>query len=256
MGYTQSFMSFVWRDPLPVSPTAFNVPDGRGRGRCDLFGPHLAHDPLGAHQRHLARTTARARTAKALLAALLPRLSAADPGDLCLPPVVDPGARWCRNRWPTRQRPAPATTDPLLFLVPALFTLALSLLLVRSVPDLDAHRRLAGRRGARCHALPGLSPVGPPEQPVHQRAAPGGHFAQPGRVYGLYGRQPGPVAGRSGALCHRVGRLDQADDRSRTAQRALCPSEGAWVLPIIRLRGDRGRARRGADRHVQGHGIA
>ena len=26
MGYTQSFMSFVLRDPLPISPTAFNVP--------------------------------------------------------------------------------------------------------------------------------------------------------------------------------------------------------------------------------------
>jgi putative ABC transport system permease protein len=132
MGYTASFMQFTWRAPLPVSPTALNVPLLVAALSALLLArlwPVLrsTRTSVVMHEQRRARAPQRPFWQRAYIDFLLlipvvyayRRLS--DVGTLV--PQVMTGE-------------TPTTRDPLLFLVPALFTLALSLLLVRLFPVL------------------------------------------------------------------------------------------------------------------------
>ncbi|MBL7198650.1 MAG: ABC transporter permease [Anaerolineae bacterium] len=133
MGFTQSFMSFVWREPLPVSPTSFNVPmviAAVGATFLARLLPTLraARTSVVTHERRRARAPEKPFWQRFYLDFLLlvPVAYAyrqlADKGTLVPEAVVEEGAS--------------SSQDPLMFLVPALFTLAFSLLLVRLFPIL------------------------------------------------------------------------------------------------------------------------
>jgi len=136
MGYTQSFMSFIWRETLPVSPTAFNVWMIVAAVCATLLarlGPifRSARTSVVEHERTRARAPSKPLWQRFYLDFLLlipvwyawNQLS--KEGTLVPAALVDEAAEAASQ--PTGQ-------DPLLFLVPALFTVALSLLLVRLFP--------------------------------------------------------------------------------------------------------------------------
>jgi putative ABC transport system permease protein len=136
MGYTQSFMSFVVRDALPVSPTAFSVPmvvAAIGATLLARLGPifRSARTSVVEHERARARAPRKPFWQRFYLDFLLliPVWYAYDQlskeGTLVPQAIVEEAAEAAGQ--PTGQ-------DPLLFLVPALFTVALSLLLVRLFP--------------------------------------------------------------------------------------------------------------------------
>jgi putative ABC transport system permease protein len=130
MGYTESFMSFTWRERLPVSMAAINVPV-IAVAVASAFLARLwpifrsARVSLVAHERARARASRKPLWQRLYLDFVL------------LVPV------WYAYRQLSQKGtlvsqilPGDGGTeqDPLLFLVPALFTLALSLLLVRLFP--------------------------------------------------------------------------------------------------------------------------
>jgi putative ABC transport system permease protein len=137
MGYTQSFMSFVLRDPLPISPTAFNVYMVGAAVLATLFarlGPiwRASRTSVVEHERARARAPSKPFWQRFYLDVLLlvPVWYAYDQlskrGTLVPEALVEEAANvGAQNS--TGQ-------DPLLFLVPALFTLAASLILVRLFP--------------------------------------------------------------------------------------------------------------------------
>jgi putative ABC transport system permease protein len=138
MGYTESFMSFVWREVLPVSPTAYNVPmivAAVGSTLVARLGPIIRSARTGVveHERTRARAPRKPFWQRFYLDFLLlvPVWYAYDQlskrGTLVPAAMVDEAAEAATQS--TGQ-------DPLLFLVPAIFTLAFSLILVRVFPIL------------------------------------------------------------------------------------------------------------------------
>jgi putative ABC transport system permease protein len=133
MGYTQSFMSFTWRDPLPISPMTFNVPMVVATVGATLLArlwPLLrsARTSVVTHERRRARAPQKPFWQRFYL-------------DLLLMVPVAYAYRQLTNKGtlvPEALVEENGTTgqDPLMFLVPALFTLAFSLLLVRLFPIL------------------------------------------------------------------------------------------------------------------------
>jgi len=132
MGYTQSFMSFVWREMLPVSPTAFNIPlvvAAIGATLMARLWPiyRASRTSVVEHERARARAPSKPFWQRFYLDFLLliPVWYAYD--QLSKKGTLVPEALMEEGTTRTGQ-------DPLLFLVPALFTLAASLLLVRLFP--------------------------------------------------------------------------------------------------------------------------
>ena len=134
MGYTESFMSFVWRDALPISPTSFNIPmviAAIGATLLARLWPIMrsARTSVIAHERTRARAPKKPFWQRFYLdfALLIPVYYAYDQlskrGTLVPEALVEEGEKV-------------TSQDPLLFLVPALFTLAASLILVRLFPIL------------------------------------------------------------------------------------------------------------------------
>ncbi len=132
MGFTKSFMSFVWRDALPVSPTAFSVPlvlAAIGASLAARLWPiyRASGTSVVEHERERARAPSKPFWQRFYLDFLLliPVWYAYD--QLSKKGTLVPDALAQEGASRTGQ-------DPLLFLVPALFTLAASLLLVRLFP--------------------------------------------------------------------------------------------------------------------------
>jgi putative ABC transport system permease protein len=152
MGYTKSFMSFTWRDPLPVSNTAFSAPMLIVTVLATLTARlwpliRSARTSVVSHERRRARAPEKPFWQRFYLdfALLIPVLYAysqlAQEGTL----VPDAWAAqeatgWLATRAPDFVRDLVellrGSQDPLLFLVPALFALTCSLLLVRFFPTL------------------------------------------------------------------------------------------------------------------------
>jgi len=149
MGYTRSFLSFTWREALPISPMSFNVPmvvAAAGAALLARLAPtwRAAHSSVVEHERERARALRRP-----FLAAHLPGRGAAggssirarqaganrDAGARCDGRGAAVGRHVARPAFRAASIPAMfREQDPLLFLVPALFALSLSLLLVRLFP--------------------------------------------------------------------------------------------------------------------------
>ncbi len=134
MGYTESFMSFVWREALPISPTAFSIPmviAAIGATLLARLAPiaRSARTSVVAHERTRARAPKKPFWQRFYLdfVLLVPVYYAYDQlskrGTLVPETLVEEGEKV-------------TSQDPLLFLVPALFTLAASLILVRLFPIL------------------------------------------------------------------------------------------------------------------------
>jgi putative ABC transport system permease protein len=130
MGYTESFMAFTWRKALPVSPTAFNVPMVAAAVVATFLArlwPTIrsARTSVVSHERARARAPQKPFWQRFYLdfAILIPVWYAyrqlSSKGTLVPQTLMGEEG---------------AGQDPLLFLVPALFTLALSLLAVRVFP--------------------------------------------------------------------------------------------------------------------------
>jgi putative ABC transport system permease protein len=150
MGYTQSFMSFVWREALPVSPTAFSMPMVIAAVCATLLarlGPiyRSARTSVVEHERTRARAPTKPFWQRFYLDFLLlipvwyAKIQLGKRGTLVPPSAVEEGASPETVSWFAQLmgRIYPDTLreqDPLMFLVPVLFTLALSLLLVRLFP--------------------------------------------------------------------------------------------------------------------------
>lgn len=130
MGYTETFMKFVWRDPLPVSPTTFNIPMVLAALSASLLARlwpmmRAARTSVVTHERRRARAPDKPFWQRFYLDFLL------------LIPVI-----YAYRQLTIKGTLVPAALsgeegaqqDPLMFLVPALFTLTLSLLLVRLFP--------------------------------------------------------------------------------------------------------------------------
>ena len=150
MGYTQSFMTFTWRDPLPVSQTAVSVPllfVAVGATLIARLWPLMRAAGRGvvSHERERARAPHKPFWQRFYLdfSLLIPVIYAytqlAQEGTL----VPDTWAAQEPTSWLTTRAPdlfrdmvdmLRGSQDPLLFLVPALFSLACSLLLVRLFP--------------------------------------------------------------------------------------------------------------------------
>jgi putative ABC transport system permease protein len=134
MGYTQSFMQFTWRSPLPVSSTALNVPILAAILTASLLArlwPVLGSMRTGvvAHERRRARPPDKPFWQRFYLDFVLLIAVVYAYRRLSVEGTLVPQAA---------QNGAVTAQDPLLFLVPALFTLTFSLLLVRLFPILMA----------------------------------------------------------------------------------------------------------------------
>ncbi|MBN1640164.1 MAG: ABC transporter permease [Anaerolineae bacterium] len=132
MGYTQSFMSFVLRESLPISPLAFNVPMVVAAVLATLIARlwpiwRASRTSVVEHERARARAPSKPFWQRFYLDILLlaPVWYAYD--QLSKRGTLVPEALVDESTNTTGQ-------DPLLFLVPALFTLATSLILVRIFP--------------------------------------------------------------------------------------------------------------------------
>jgi putative ABC transport system permease protein len=130
MGYTESFMAFTWRAPLPISPTAFNVPLLVAAVAATLLArlwPALrsTRSSVVSHERARSRAPRKPFWQRFYLDILLLVPIAYAYRQLALKGTLVPATALEEN---------PTVQDPLLFLVPALFTLAFSLLLVRLFP--------------------------------------------------------------------------------------------------------------------------
>jgi putative ABC transport system permease protein len=132
MGYTSSFMRFVRRSPLPVSSTTISVPL-LAAALVAMFLARLVpvwrslRTSIVAHERHRSRPPKKPAWQRFYLDFLL-----------LIPTIY---AYWRLIKQGTLVPEAitgerATTVDPLLFLVPALFTLTMSLLLVRLFPFL------------------------------------------------------------------------------------------------------------------------
>ncbi len=132
MGHTESFMRFTWRAPLPVSTTALNVPmlvATIGALFLARLLPVLRSVRTGvvAHERRRARAPEKPFWQRFYLDFLLLVPLVYAHRQLRVTGTLVPGADTTGRM---------TTQDPLLFLVPALFTLALSLLMIRLFPFL------------------------------------------------------------------------------------------------------------------------
>lgn len=150
MGYAKSFMAFTWRDPLPLSLQAISVPLVIVAVLATTIARlwplmRSAGTAVVAHERRRARAPVRPFWERFYLDFLLliPVVYAytklAQEGSL-VPDTwstTDPTS-WLATRAPGFVREAVellrGSQDPLLFLVPALFSLIVSLLLVRLFP--------------------------------------------------------------------------------------------------------------------------
>ncbi len=130
MGYTESFMRFTWREPLPVSASTFNIPMLLACISASLLArlwPVLraTRTSVVAHERRRARTPDKPFWQRFYLDFLLLIPVAYAYRQLSLKGTLVPQALTGKEG---------ASQDPLMFLVPALFTLTISLLLVRVFP--------------------------------------------------------------------------------------------------------------------------
>ena len=136
VGYTESFLSFTWREPLPISPTAYNVAMLLAAISATFIArlwPMLraARTSVISHERRRARAPEKPFWQRFYLDFLLlvpviyayRQLSAK--GTLVPEALAGEAAQT-------------TTTDPLLFLVPVLFCFALGLLFLRFFPLLTA----------------------------------------------------------------------------------------------------------------------
>jgi putative ABC transport system permease protein len=130
MGYTESFMKFTWRPPLPVSQTALNVPMIAAAMSASLLARLLPvlrsmRTSVVAHERRRARAPRKPLWQRFYIDFVLVGTvfyayrQLATQGTL-VPQAAESGGM--------------VAQDPLLFLVPALFTFSLSLLLIRLFP--------------------------------------------------------------------------------------------------------------------------
>jgi putative ABC transport system permease protein len=130
MGYTESFMEFTWRTPLPVSQTALNAPMIAAALSASLLARLLPvirsmRTSVVAHERSRARAPRRPLWQRfyvdfLLLGAIFYAYRRLTSEGTLVPQATESGDM--------------AAQDPLLFLVPALFTFALSLVLIRFFP--------------------------------------------------------------------------------------------------------------------------
>lgn len=151
MGYTKSFLSFAWREPLPISPLSFNVPIVVLAVLATLIarlGPirRAARTSVVEHERARARPPGKPFWQRfyldfVLLAVVMYARDRLTKEGTLVPQVVrlrgggvPEGTPWFARLMDSIYPQAFREQDPLLFLVPALCTLALSLLLVRLFP--------------------------------------------------------------------------------------------------------------------------
>ncbi len=132
MGYTESFMRFTWREPLPVSPSTFNVPLIAAALSASLLARlwpmmRAARTSVVAHERRRARAPEQPFWQRFYLDFFLLIPVAYAYRQLTIKGTLVPAALSGEEG---------AQQDPLMFLVPALFTLTMSLLLVRLFPIL------------------------------------------------------------------------------------------------------------------------
>jgi putative ABC transport system permease protein len=130
MGYTQSFLRFVWRPPLQVSAAALNVPSLIAVLCASLLARllpvlRLTHRSIITHERDRARARGKPFWQRfyidfSLLAVVMYAYRRLSVEGTLVPQAVPGEGR--------------VLSDPLLFLVPSLFVLTLSLLLVRLFP--------------------------------------------------------------------------------------------------------------------------
>jgi len=130
MGYAQSFMSFTWRAPLPISPTAYNAPmilAAVGASVLARLWPlvRAAHTGVVSYERERSRASSKPLWQRRYLDVLLWLVVIYVYRRLAVAGTLVPVGWTEDNR---------ASQDPLLFLAPTLFILAASLLLVRLFP--------------------------------------------------------------------------------------------------------------------------
>jgi putative ABC transport system permease protein len=130
MGYTESFLKFTWRAPLPVSYTALNVPMIVLALSASLLARLLPvlrsiRTSVVAHERRRARAPRKPLWQRFYV-------------DFVLVGIVYYAYRQLVNEGTlvpqATEEGTIAAQDPLLFLVPALFVFALSLVLIRIFP--------------------------------------------------------------------------------------------------------------------------
>ena len=232
LGYTQSFMTFVWREALPISPTAYNMPMVVAAVGATLLARlwpifRAARTSVIAHEQSRARAPKNPFWQRFYLDFLLlaPIWYAYDQlskkGTLVPEAVTEEGA-------------AATTTgqDPLMFLVPALFTLALSLLMVRLFPILmriadwlssfgrDATLYLAFRQLARQSSQYTSALL-----LVITSLSLGAFMASMAASLDMWMIDQVYYAVGSDVLIKQT--INPED-----AEAGIAPSEGAWVLPI------------------------
>lgn len=246
MGYTQSFMSFVWREPLPISPTAFSVPMvalAAGATLLARLGPivRAARTSVVEHERARARAPSKPFWQRFYLDFLLlvpvwyAYSQLAKRGTLVPEALVEEGEQ------ATGQ-------DPLMFLVPALFTVTFSLLLVRLFPILMrigdwlsslgrdatlylAFRQLARQSGQYTSAL----------LLVITSLSLGGFMASMAASLDQWLIDQVYYAIGSDVLIRQTISPEDAEE-------GVMPTEGAWVLPVssyVEIPGIRDAARVG-----------
>ena len=228
MGYTQSFMSFIWREPLPVSPMAFNVLMVVAAVAATFLAriwPMIrsSRTSVISHERRRARAPQKPFWQRFYLDVLLliPVLYAYR--QLSIKGTLVPES--------LAEEATTSTTDPLMFLVPAMFTLAVSLLLVRLFPILmriadwlggvgrDATLYLAFRQLARQSSQYTSALL-----LVVTSLSLGAFMASMAFSLDRWLADQVRYAIGSDILIRQTINPDDAD--------GVAPSEGAWVLPV------------------------
>lgn len=228
MGYAESFMRFAWRVSLPVSSRTANLPMLTAALSALLVARlwpvmRATHTSVIAHEQRRARAPRGPFWQRTYLDLLL------------LIPVI-----YAYRRLVTAGTLVPPSTtervvtsqDPLLFLVPALFTLTLSLILVRLFPlwmHIGDTLTALGRR-----ATPYLA--------FRQLARQSGQYTS-ALLLALTSLSLGAfIASMAASLdnwlldqvYYAVGAdvlLQQAID-PQLAEAGIIPSDGAWMLPV------------------------
>ena len=248
MGYTRSFLSFTWREALPISPMSFNVPmvaAAAGAALLARLAPtwRAAHSSVVEHERERARALRRPFWQRAyldvalLVVALYARDRLARTGTLV--PAVTDAAQQSVGTWLARlfERLYPAMfreQDPLLFLVPALFALSLSLLLVRLFPlVMRAGDRLCSRGGESTLYLAFCQLARQSDQYTHPLLLVITALSL-GTFMALHGREYGQMARRSGILCHWIRRAAQANARGDRPSGSSAPADRGSMDPARR----------------------
>lgn len=232
MGYTESFVGFTWRAPLPVSARALNVPLVVATVSASILArlwPAMRSTgtSIVAYERRRARASQKPFWQRAYLDVLL------------VIPVVYAYRRLLREGTLVPSMAAGegmTSQDPLLFLVPALFVLTLSLLLIRAFPILmriGDQLNALGRRTSLYLAFRQLS---------RQSAQYTSALLLVITAVSLGGFMASVAASLDGWLADQANYAVGADVFIKQMYNpaylveAQIPSDGAWMLPVQTFR--------------------